>query len=138
MSVQIPEKFDELIASAQHVWFTTVREDGMPQPTPVWFVRDGSTFLIYTSPGSQKVANIRANPHVALGWATEDSGNFVVAQGEARIDESTPPPNQMRAYIEKYSEGIAEIGMTPESFTETFSLPIRVTPLHVRGEVEEA
>lgn len=138
MSVPIPEKFDELIANAQHVWFTTVREDGMPQPTPVWFVRDGGTFLIYTSPSSQKVANLRANPHVALGWATDDSGYFVVAQGTAATDESAPPPNQMPAYLEKYSEGIAEIGMTPESFAETFSLPLRVTPLHVRGEVEEA
>lgn len=138
MSVPIPEKYDELIANAQHVWFTTVREDGMPQPTPVWFVRDGGTILIYTSPGSQKVANIRANPHVALGWATDDSGYFVVAQGTASIDEGAPPPNQMPAYIEKYSEGIAEIGMTPESFAESFSLPIRVTPQHVRGEVEEA
>jgi PPOX class probable F420-dependent enzyme len=137
MPTQIPAKFDSRIASAQHVWFTTVREDGMPQPTPVWFVREGDTFLIYTTPDSQKVANIRANPHAALGWATDDTGYFVVAMGTAAIDEAAPPAKQNAAYIDKYTEGIAGIGMTPDSFSEQFSLPVRVMPTQVRGEVEE-
>lgn len=136
MAAQIPAKFDSRIANAQHVWFTTVREDGMQQPTPVWFVRDGDTFLIYTTPGSQKVANIRANPHVALGWATDDTGYFVVVMGSAAVDEAAPTPKANSLYMAKYAEGIAGIGMTPDSFTEQFSLPIRVTAAQVRGEVE--
>ena len=137
MAAQIPAKFDSHIANAQHVWFTTVREDGMPQPTPVWFVREGDSFLIYTTPDSQKVANIRTNPHVALGWATDDTGYFVVVMGTAAIDDAAPPAKQNNAYMEKYTDGIAGIGMTPDSFSEQFSLPVRVTPTQVRGEVEE-
>ncbi|MEO8396862.1 MAG: TIGR03667 family PPOX class F420-dependent oxidoreductase [Chloroflexota bacterium] len=136
MSDQIPEKFDNFIANSQFIWFTTIRADGMPQPTPVWFVRDGATFLIYTTPGTQKVANIRANPKAALGLANDDAGDYFVVQGEAKIDLDTPPANQMPAYIQKYRESIAEIGMTPESFVQQFSLPIRVTPVHVRGDIE--
>lgn len=137
MPTQIPAKYDARIASAQHVWFTTVREDGMPQPTPVWFVREGDDFLIYTTPDSQKVANIRTNPHVALGWATDDSGYFVVVMGTATIDDAAPTPKANTLYMAKYADGIAGIGMTPDSFTEQFSLPIRVTAAQVRGEVEE-
>ena len=136
MSVEIPEKYNDLLAKSEYIWFTTVREDGMPQPTPVWFVRDGDTFIIYTPPDSYKVKNIRANPKVALGVSNEDAGDYFVVQGEAKVDPSTPPATQQPAYFQKYKDSITEIGMTPESFIQRFSLPIRVTPVHVRGDIE--
>src|SRR5947208_716388 len=102
MSVAIPEKFNDIIEKSEFIWFTTVREDGMPQPTPVWFVRDSDTFVTYTMPDTFKVKNIRANPKVALGLANGDAGNYFVVQGEAKIDESIPPATQMTAYYQKY------------------------------------
>ncbi len=136
MSAPIPAEFDAIIASSIYVWFTTVREDGMPQPTPVWFVRDGGTFIIYTIPGTKKVKNFSSNPQVALGWANEDAGNYCVVMGEVAIDEAIPAANVQAAYIEKYREAIGEIGYTPETFAQTWSLPLRVTPTHVRGSTE--
>ena len=94
MSVAIPEKFDAIIETSEFIWFTTVREDGMPQPTPVWFVRDGDSFVTYSMPNAYKVKNIRANPKVSLGLANADAGNYFVLQGEAVIDESIPPPRR--------------------------------------------
>ncbi len=136
MSTEIPAEFSALLEAAEYVWFTTVRADGMPQPTPVWFIREGDTYLIYTSPNSQKVTNLEANAKVALSWSNEDAETYVVVMGEVRIDKSTPPANQNAPFLQKYRDGIAEIGMTPNSYVETFSLPLRVTPLHVRGNVE--
>ncbi len=136
MSAQIDPKFDDLIANSEFIWFTTVNADGMPQPTPVWFVRDGDTFLIYTPADSHKVGNVRGSAKVALGLANEDAGDYFVIHGEAMIDTATPPANQNPLYLNKYRESIAGIGMTPDSFIERFSLPIRVTPLHVRGDIE--
>lgn len=135
MSTEISEKYAQMIEKSQFIWFTTVRADGMPQPTPVWFVRDGDTFLIYTTPGSQKAKNISANPHVALGLANEDAGDVFIVQGEAAVDSLTPLPTQHAAYFGKYKDGITEIGMTPESFDQTFTLPIRITPKLVRGDI---
>jgi PPOX class probable F420-dependent enzyme len=136
MAIQIPEKFNDIIANSEFIWFTTVREDGMPQPTPVWYVRDGDTFLIYSMPDAQKVRNIRANPKVALGLANEDAGDYFVVHGEAVIDESIPSANRMPAYAQKYKESIKGIGYTPETHAQTWSLPIRVTPMRVHGETE--
>ncbi len=136
MSVAIPEKFNSLIENFQYIWFTTVRADGMPQPTPVWFVRDGDTFLIYTTPNSQKAKNIAANPKVALGLANDDAGNYFVVQGEAVIDNAVSPPTQMSLYFAKYKDSITEIGMTPDSFDQTFTVSIRITPALVRGDIE--
>ena len=48
------------------IWLTTVRGDGTPQPSPVWFLWDGETFLIYSQPGAPKVRNIARSPKVAL------------------------------------------------------------------------
>ncbi len=135
MSATIPEKFDDMIAKSIYVWITTVREDGMPQPTPVWFVRDGDTFIIYTVPGSQKVKNLNANPKVALSWANNDAGDYYVVMGEVKVDESIPPANQLASFQDKYREDITEIGYTPETHAQTWSLPLRVTPLHVRGDI---
>ncbi len=136
MSVKIPTQFNDLIANAEFVWFATVRADGMPQPTPVWFIREGDTFLIYTIPGSQKVINLEANAKVALSWANKDAGDYCVIMGEAQIETAAPPANQHPLYFAKYRESIGDIGMTPELFIARFSLPIRVTPIHVRGDIE--
>jgi PPOX class probable F420-dependent enzyme len=135
MSVQIDEKFSERLRTAYHLWLTTVREDGTPQPTPVWFIQDGDTFLIYSMPDAQKVKNIRTNPHVALSYTDDpEAERYIVITGEAVIDESVPKSVDNPPYQAKYGPGIPAINMTPESMSAMFSLPIRITPTRVRGE----
>ncbi len=48
------------------VWLTTVRHDRTPQPSPVWFLWDGETFLIYSQPDTQKLRNIAHSAKVSL------------------------------------------------------------------------
>jgi len=135
MTLQITPEIESRLKESQVVWFTTVRADGMPQPTPVWFVWQGDSFLIYSTPQAQKVRNIQANSKVALNLDdTNDGDTYTVFMGEAKIDRTIPPSSQMPAYMEKYRQGITDINMTPESFDQQFSVPIRVTPTHVRGE----
>ncbi|HLU08156.1 MAG TPA: TIGR03667 family PPOX class F420-dependent oxidoreductase [Oceanobacillus sp.] len=135
MSLDIKPQFASYIQNAYYVWLTTVRDDGMPQPTPVWFIWENGTFLIYSMPTAYKIRNIRANPLVALSYAaSQDAEEYVVIMGEAKIERNAPPPSQHPAYIEKYRQGIADINMTPESFDQTFSAAIRVVPTRVRGE----
>jgi PPOX class probable F420-dependent enzyme len=135
MPAEISPEFAERIRGAYYLWFTTVREDGMPQPTPVWFIWENDTFLIYSMPTAQKVRNIRHNSKVALSFAdSDDAESFVVMMGEAAIEAGAPLANQVPAYLEKYAEGIKDIGMTPESMAQSFSMAIRVRPTHVRGE----
>lgn len=135
MAVTFNNKQAELIRSAEYVWFTTVRPDGQPQPTPVWFIQEGDTFLIYSMPDAQKVKNVRANSKVALSYAPDDEAStYVVIFGEAHIDPDAPPAHHNAAYAAKYAAGIPAIGMTPEQMGNTFSTAIRVTPTHARGE----
>jgi PPOX class probable F420-dependent enzyme len=135
MTVEIPQKFAERLEKAQYVWFTTVRADGMPQPTPVWFIREGDQFVIYSMPDAQKVKNIRANPKVALSFSeSPDAEDYLVVMGEASLDPKAAAPAPTSPYMVKYAEGVKGINMTYESFTSTFTTAIRVTPARIRGE----
>ena len=43
------------LENAYYVWLTTVRADGMPQPTPVWFIwnKDTDTVVMFSEPASR-------------------------------------------------------------------------------------
>jgi PPOX class probable F420-dependent enzyme len=136
MTVEIESQFAERLNHAQYIWFTTVRADGMPQPTPVWFIGENDdTFLIYTTVDAQKLRNLKANAKVALSYnESDDADDYLVIMGEAKVDRSALAVIDNAAYLEKYRQGIADINMTPESFSESYSIAIRVTASHVRGE----
>lgn len=78
------------------VWLTTVRADGLPQPSPVWFLWDGETVLIYSEPDKQKLRNIERNPKVSLHFDGDGrGGNIVVIAGEARVARELPPAHEV-------------------------------------------
>lgn len=116
------------------IWLTTVRADQLPQPSPVWFLWDGETFLIYSIADKPKLRNIARNSKVALNLNSDEHGyDVVVFSADARIDTDMPSVIEVEEYIQKYTEGIAGIDMTPESFAEEYTVAIRITPTHVRG-----
>ena len=116
------------------IWLTTVRSNGTPEPSPVWFYWDGATALIYSMPGKTKLKAIAANPRVALNFNSTATGDdIVVLTGEARIDSDAPQADQHPAYLAKYRQPIAGIGMTPEHFAKGYSVAILVTPTTMRG-----
>jgi PPOX class probable F420-dependent enzyme len=120
---------DERIA-----WLTTVRPDGTPEPSPIWFLWDGQTFLIYSQPNTPKLRHIERSPKVAINLdGNGQGGDIVVFTGEARIVPDQPPANQVPEYVARYTEGFARIGMTPDTFAQAYSVAIRVTPTRLRG-----
>jgi PPOX class probable F420-dependent enzyme len=118
----------------QIIWLTTVRPDGMPQPTPVWFLWDGETILIYSQPNAKKVRNLTQNPKVALNLNSDaQGGDVLIIFGRAQIDPEALLANLNPAYLEKYRQGITNIDMTPESMSKEYSTVIRITPERVRS-----
>lgn len=114
-------------------WLTTVSPNGMPQSTPVWFLWDGETFLIFSEPGTRKLRNIRDNPKVALHLDGDGKGgDIVVVNGDARIADR-PSADQFAAYVAKYEQGIKGLGMTTDQLAQTYSTTIRMTPSRLTG-----
>ena len=116
-------------------WLTTVRRDGQPQSSPVWFLWRGGELVVYSKPTTQKVRNLRANPKVAIHLRDVDEGSDVVSiEGIAKIDESYPPAAAIPDYVTKYRAMIADINMDPDSFAKSYSVPVRIRPGKIRVE----
>ena len=77
------------------IWLTTVRRNGQPQTSPVWFLFQDGEFLIYSLPGTARTANLEANPLVSLHLdGNGEGGDIVSIEGKARIDPAAPPSNR--------------------------------------------
>jgi len=135
LSTEFGARVARRLRDEEHMWLTTVRTDGMPQPTLIWFLWENETFLIYSQPNKQKLHNIARNPKVALNFNSNDRGDdMIVINGEAHLVADVPPAHEHPAYLAKYRAGIARIGMAaPESFAQSYSVAIRVTPTRLRG-----
>jgi PPOX class probable F420-dependent enzyme len=115
------------------IWLTTVRPNGQPQTSPVWFLFDQGEFLVYSLPGTARTANIEANSRVSLNLdGNGEGGDIVTVEGEARIDPGAPPSDRVPAYQDKYAGFIARNGWTPESFARDYPVAIRITPMRAR------
>lgn len=116
------------------IWLVTTSADGTPQPSPVWFLWEDGTLLIYSQPDAPKIRNIAARPKVALHFDGDgQGGNIVVLTGTAELEPQAPPVTQLPAYLAKYDAGITRIGMNHASFAQTYSAALRVTLKSVRG-----
>ena len=114
-------------------WLTTVRADGQAQSTPVWFLWDGDTFLLYSQPDAPKVGNVAANPMVALHLGDDGlGGDIVTFDGEAAVEPDTPRADRVDGYLDKYRTAIEALGYEPGPFARSYSTAIRVRPTRVR------
>jgi len=118
----------------QVVWLSTIGENQTPQPSPVWFLWDGESALIYSQPTAPKLRNITATPRASLNFnCTVNGGDVVILTGDAWIEADAPAANNVPSYVEKYLEGIKSIGMTVDEFAAAYSVALRVRPTSLRG-----
>jgi PPOX class probable F420-dependent enzyme len=117
------------------IWLTTVDSNFTPQPRPVWFLWQDDWFLIFSQANAYKVAHIKNHPRVALHFNTDETGDrhVIVFTGEALLDVDHPPAHEVSAYLQKYGDDIAGLGMTPEQFSREYSVAIKITPAEMRG-----
>ena len=132
-SDQAQARAAERLRGEQVAWLTTVRADGQAQSSPVWFLWDGDTFLVYSQPDAQKVRNVAANPRVSLHLNDDgEGGDIVTLEGRAAVEPDTPRADRVDGYLAKYQAAIDALGYEPGPFARTYSTAIRVRPTRVR------
>lgn len=134
-STEFGKRAQAKLENEQVAWLTTVDPSGRPYPSPIWFLlEEDGTLLMYSRPNQKKLSNISENAFVAFNFNTDEHGNDVVIfEGAAVLDESANPSHEHPKYLEKYHKGILSLGMTDESFSEAYSVPIRVILQKLRG-----
>jgi PPOX class probable F420-dependent enzyme len=125
---------DRRLRTEQILWLTTVRADGQPQSSPVWFLWDGEALLVFSQPDAQKLRNLAGNPRVAVHLESDGTGDEVLTiDGTAAVDPDAPPSNRIEEYRVKYREGIRAMGITPDELARDFSVALRIRPTRVRA-----
>jgi PPOX class probable F420-dependent enzyme len=115
-------------------WLTTVTPAGQPQTFPIWFLWEDGELLIYSDRRAKRNDNIRANPHVSLHLDDNGrGGDVVVIEGEARVDDATPPVTEHPAYLAKYGDWIVEQLTSAEEMATIYNVPVRIRPTRGRA-----
>lgn len=120
---------EERLRSNIIAWLTTVGSDGRPYTSPVWFLWDGQTILIFSQPHRQKVRNLRNNPRVTLALDdTQVGDDVVIVEGTAELVDNPGLSTMLPAFADKYRERLESMEWTAEEMAADYSQAIRVTP----------
>lgn len=93
------------IDTDRNVWLATVRPDGRPHLTPIWYCFQDDRFWICTSADAVKTRNVLLNPRVSV--SLEDGARPVVAEGTAAVRRRPYPASVTDAFIDKYDWDIS-------------------------------
>lgn len=96
----LPERVADRLGRERHMWLCTLRPDGSPHITPMWFVYVRDRWWFSTGRRGVKVRNIRADARVSVHL--EDGAVPVVAEGEAREHRGDFPEDVVAAFAAKY------------------------------------
>ncbi|MEU8115032.1 pyridoxamine 5'-phosphate oxidase family protein [Micromonospora sp. NPDC048947] len=118
-----PADVEVRLTDESNVWLCTVRRDGSPHLTPVWFVYLSATFWVGCESRSVKARNVVADPRVSVAL---ESGNApVVAEGAARVHRAGFPSTVVEAFASKYDGWDVGRLVNPDSERVLLEIPVR-------------
>lgn len=77
----------DFLARMRNAVLATLRADGSPQATPVWYHWDGEVMRISTPDWTRKTANVRRDGRVSVCVDDPMSGTYVTMFGTAELIE---------------------------------------------------
>jgi PPOX class probable F420-dependent enzyme len=131
----IDDRCSQRLSSTPLAWLTTVRADGQPQTSYVWFHHAREDIIVLSQPAAPKVRNIKANPKVSLNLDgdTATGGGVLTLEGTAEVIGHMPS-DRWRAYVDKYASRIHKgPWRTPDGFIAVYAAAIRIVPTRLRA-----
>lgn len=115
-------------------FLTAVNGSGQPQTAPVWFLRQGEDLIVYNRTGTPRLESIAMNSKVSFTLRADAKGDAMATlEGVARVDDGLPLAKDLDGYVDKYATSIADLGWTPESFSDDYPVGLRITVTRVRS-----
>lgn len=128
------QELEEYLRRPLVVTFTTIRPDGSPHVTPIWYEYDGGKFYCWVGADTIKARNVRRNPRVALCIATHDHPySYVIAEGTCEISQDGVEERARSIAVRYYGE---ERGsrFPSETYQEGEAVLLVVTPTRMLTE----
>lgn len=104
MAPFISDSAETFLKSQPNLILGTIRRDGSPQASPLWYLWTGTAFIISTVDTTAKWANLRRDPRCSICVDEPSTGQMVVAYGTARLKESDVE-GETRSIVDKYYPG---------------------------------
>lgn len=106
-----PDEVREFLAASRTMILTTIGPDGVPDPVGMWFLLDGDDIWMRTYAKSQKVANLRRDPRVAV--LVEEGDRYaelrgVQISGRVELDDDLDRICDIAAGLLVKYEGLSE------------------------------
>jgi PPOX class probable F420-dependent enzyme len=132
VAIEITPDLEQRLAEEQVIWMTTTKTDGTPLPNPVWFLWNGSEFIVFTEPTSVKMKNLKRNPRLALNLNSDASGGSVaIFQAEANLNGAPVSEEEFNRYLTKYEAGMQVLGLTIAQLKAVYQA-VRIVPTKFR------
>ena len=81
-----PQQIDTFLRRPLVITFTTLRTNGSPHTSPIWYEYDSGKLYCWVIANSITVRNVRADPRVALCIATNgEPHEYVLAEGTCEV-----------------------------------------------------
>ncbi|WP_410647468.1 pyridoxamine 5'-phosphate oxidase family protein [Amycolatopsis sp. cmx-4-54] len=113
----------ERLTRERNAWLCTLRADGSPHVTPVWFVYLDGVFWIGSGERNVKVRNVGGDPRVSL--ALEGGDAPVVAEGLVRVHRGTLRADVLEALAAKYDGWAAGEEIEPFGARVLLEVPVK-------------
>ena len=82
------KEISDLLAEPHLCHLATVRPDGRPHVTPIWYMEENGKAFVIAGANAVKFRNVRQNPKVSLSIATDQRPyKYVVLEGEGRLTQ---------------------------------------------------
>lgn len=128
-----------LTESGRTMKVATVRADGSPHITPVWFALDGETIVFTTGRESAKAKHLRRDPRVALCVDDETPPfSYVVVEGSATLSDDLDALLQWATRIGGKYMGADHAEAYGQRNGVPGELLVRVTPAKILAEKDIA
>jgi PPOX class probable F420-dependent enzyme len=105
-------RIQEYLATKDVVVLATLRPDGAPVVTPMWFVHDADALTMISVDGLAKVANLRSDPRVCVvaESGTRRDIRSVTVHGRATFLADTPERRALAArFVAKYGSDLERL-----------------------------
>lgn len=115
----------EEVRRARIGWLTTLRPDGSPHVTPVWFILDDNAIWVATARRNVKVRNVVGDPRVSFAVDGSAADGGLVAEGVVAVVEIAAAAAAVpRAFAAKY-DGWDVTAQVPDGERVLLALEVR-------------